>query len=116
MENHQPPQYPQATNLSPEELRNEFLVTGLFRPGEISLHWWETDRTVMGGICPAAAALPLHSPDAMRAAFFFERREAGVLNLGGPGTVAVDGTTHALENLDALYIGRGAKQVSFASR
>ena len=60
-----------ASNLSPEELRNEFLVTGLFRPGEISLHWWETDRTVMGGICPAATVLPLHSPDAMRAAFFF---------------------------------------------
>ena len=53
-----------ASNLSPEELRSEFLVSGLFRPGEISLHWWETDRTVMGGICPAAAPLPLRSPEA----------------------------------------------------
>lgn len=104
-----------ASNLSPEELRNEFLVTGLFRPGEITLHWWETDRTVMGGICPAAAPLTLNSPDALRAANFFDRREAGILNLGGSGVVTVDGTAHALAHLDALYIGRGAKEVTFAS-
>ena len=104
-----------ASNLSPEELRGEFLVSGLFRPGEISLHWWETDRTVMGGICPAAAELPLRSPDALRAGFFLERREAGVLNLGGPGLVRVDGTEHRLEPLDALYLGRGAKDVVFVS-
>ena len=105
-----------ASNLSPEELRSEFLVTGLFRPGELSLHWWETDRTVMGGVCPVAGELPLHNPDALRAGYFFERREAGVLNLGGPGFVRVDGTEHRLESLDALYIGRGAKAVAFGSR
>jgi 4-deoxy-L-threo-5-hexosulose-uronate ketol-isomerase len=104
-----------ASNLPPDELRSEFLVTGLFQPGEISLHWWETDRTVMGGICPAAGELPLRNPDALRAGFFFERREAGVLNLGGPGFVRVDGTEHRLESLDALYIGRGAKEVVFGS-
>lgn len=104
-----------ASNLSPEELRNEFLVTGLFRPGEISLHWWETDRTVMGGICPAGAPLTLNSPDALRATHFFDRREAGILNLGGPGVVTIDGAAHRLEHLDALYIGRGAKEVNFAS-
>jgi 4-deoxy-L-threo-5-hexosulose-uronate ketol-isomerase len=104
-----------ASNLAPEELRSEFLVTGLFRPGEISLHWWETDRTVMGGICPAAEALPLPNPDALRAAYFLERREAGVINLGGPGIVRVDGAEHRLEPNDALYLGRGTKAVSFAS-
>ncbi len=105
-----------ASNLSPQELRNEFLVTGLFQPGEVTLHWWETDRTVMGGICPAAAPLPLRSPDALRAANFFDRREAGILNLGGPGVVQVDGTAYTLDHLDALYIGRGVKEVSFASQ
>jgi 4-deoxy-L-threo-5-hexosulose-uronate ketol-isomerase len=105
-----------AGNLPPEELRSEFLVTGLFQPGEINLHWWETDRTVMGGICPAAGEIPLRSPDALRAGYFFERREAGVLNLGGPGFVRVDGTEHRLESLDALYIGRGAKVVVFGSQ
>jgi 4-deoxy-L-threo-5-hexosulose-uronate ketol-isomerase len=115
MKTHDPALSRQASNLSPEELRSEFLVTGLFQPGQISLHWWETDRTVMGGVCPAAGELPLHSPDALRAGYFFERREAGVLNLGGPGFVRVDGTEHRLESLDALYIGRGAKAVAFGS-
>ena len=105
-----------ASNLSPEDLRGEFLVTGLFQPGEISLHWWETDRTVMGGICPATAGLPLHAPDALRAGSFFERREAGLLNLGGPGRVRVGGTEYPLESLDALYVGRGAGEVVFSSQ
>ena len=105
-----------ASNLTPEELRSEFLVTGLFRPGEISLHWWETDRTVMGGIYPAEGALLLPNPDALRAAYFLERREAGVINLGGPGLVQVDGAEHRLASNDALYLGRGTKAVSFASQ
>jgi 4-deoxy-L-threo-5-hexosulose-uronate ketol-isomerase len=105
-----------ASNLPPDDLRSEFLVTGLFRPGEVNLHWWETDRTVMGGICPAQAPLVLGAPDSLRAAYFLERREAGVLNLGGPGQVRVDGTDHHLESNDALYLGRGAKDVVFSSQ
>lgn len=105
-----------ASSFSPEELRHEFLLSGLFVPGEISLHWWETDRTVVGGVCPAGSDLPLPNPDALRAACFFERREAGILNLGGPGVVKVDGTEHRLESLDALYVGRGAREVAFGSR
>ncbi|MBS0661966.1 MAG: 5-dehydro-4-deoxy-D-glucuronate isomerase [Verrucomicrobia bacterium] len=105
-----------ASSFSPEELRHEFLLSGLFEPGEISLHWWETDRTVVGGVCPVAGDLPLPNPDALRAACFFERREAGILNLGGPGVVRVDGTEHRLDTLDALYVGRGAREVVFGSR
>lgn len=105
-----------ASSLAPEELRNEFLVTGLFRPGEINLHWWETDRTVMGGISPAAEELTLHNPPGLRANSFFERREAGFLNLGGPGVITLDGQAYALANLDALYVGRGgATKVAFRS-
>ncbi len=102
-------------HFSPEELRDEFLVTGLFQPGKVSLHWWETDRTVMGGICPAAGELALPAPEALRSADFFERREAGFVNVGGPGRIRVDGTEHRLEHLDALYVGRGAKAVAFTS-
>ena len=105
-----------AGGLPPGALRDEFLITGLFRPGEISLHWWETDRTVVGGICPAGAPLALGRPAALRADYFLERREAGLLNLGGPGTVRADGTDYPLESLDALYLGRGVKEVTFASR
>ncbi len=104
-----------ASVLSPDELRQEFLVAGLFRPGEANFRWWETDRTVLGAIVPAGAELPLPNPPGLKSAYFLERREAGIINLGGPGVVRVDGTDYALASLDGLYLGRGVKAVSFAS-
>ncbi len=101
--------------LPPEELRQEYLVSGLFVPGQANLRWWETDRTIVGGIVPTDQALGLENDPELRAAFFLERREAGVLNVGGAGTIVVDGTEYALGKCDALYLGRGAKEVSFRS-
>jgi 4-deoxy-L-threo-5-hexosulose-uronate ketol-isomerase len=109
--------YPRsAAQLPPEQLRAEFLVAGLFAPGAANFRYWETDRTIVGGITPTAAALDLPNPAEVRSAFFLERREAGVINLGGAGTLTVDGTAHAMEPLDAFYLGRGTRAVSFASR
>jgi len=102
--------------LPPEELRAEFLVGGLFAPGAANFRYWETDRTVVGGIVPGAAALDLPNPAEVRSACFLERREAGVINLGGAGSITVDGAVHPMEPLDAFYLGRGTKAVSFASR
>src|SRR5579871_3418007 len=102
--------------LPPAGLRAEFHVGGLFQPGEAVFHYWETDRTILGGLVPGAAALALPNPPEVRSAFFLERREAGVINLGGPGAVTVDGATHAMEPLDSIYLGRGTKAVSFTSR
>jgi 4-deoxy-L-threo-5-hexosulose-uronate ketol-isomerase len=108
---------PRATPTLPtEELRAEFLVRDLFRPGEAVFCYWETDRTILGGITPGASAVALPNPPEVRSAFFLERREAGVINLGGPGAVTVDGASHPMAPLDALYLGRGTKEVSFASR
>ncbi|HLP01748.1 MAG TPA: 5-dehydro-4-deoxy-D-glucuronate isomerase [Opitutaceae bacterium] len=104
-----------AAALPPEELRQQFLVTGLFQPGELKLRWWETDRTIVGGIVPTGAPLALSNPAELRATFFLERREAGVLNLGGTGIIRVDGTEYPLSKCDALYLGRGAKEVVFSS-
>ncbi len=98
-----------------ERLRSEHLLTGLFQPGSLRLTWWETDRTIAAGIMPTDTALVLPVLPEMRAAFFLERREAGVVNIGGPGVVTVDGVAHKLAPLDAIYVGRGAKDVSFAS-
>lgn len=96
-------------------LRSEHLLTGLFQPDTVQLSWWETDRTLAAGILPKATTLELpHDPD-LRADFFLERREAGVVNIGGPGKVTVDGEAHPLAPLDALYLGRGARDVRFAS-
>ena len=109
--------YPRvAATLPTDQLRAEFLVSGLFTPGAATFRYWETDRTILGGITPGATALPLPNPAEVRSAFFLERREAGVINLGGPGSITVDGTVHAMDSLDALYLGRGTKEVSFSSR
>ncbi len=104
-----------AAALSTEELRRAFLVQDLFRPGEANLRWWETDRTVMGAVSPLSEELELGNPPGLRSAFFLERREAGVINIGGPGVVVLDGARHAMEHCDALYVGRGAKSVRFGS-
>jgi 4-deoxy-L-threo-5-hexosulose-uronate ketol-isomerase len=104
-----------AASVSTDELRRAFLVTDVFRPGEVNLRWWEPDRTVMGAACPADGQLALGNPEGLRSAYFLERREAGIINVGGPGAVTVDGTQFAMAGCDALYIGRGAMSVGFAS-
>jgi 4-deoxy-L-threo-5-hexosulose-uronate ketol-isomerase len=97
------------------ELRQAFLVDGLFQPGLLVLKYWETDRTIIGSAVPGADKLALTCPCELSAKFFCERRELGIINLGEPGTVEVDGQVHALQSLDCLYIGRGARSVTFAS-
>ncbi len=97
-------------------LRRDFLVSGLFTPGQIVLRYWEVDRTIIGGAVPLAEPLELTATKELLAATYFcERREVGIVNLGGPGAVETDGTRHALGKLDSLYIGRGVKTVKFTS-
>jgi 4-deoxy-L-threo-5-hexosulose-uronate ketol-isomerase len=100
---------------STAELREAFLVDGLFQSGLLVLNHWETDRTVIGSAVPGATPLELGCPRELAAQFFNERRELGIINLGGPGSVATDGQTHALGPYDCLYVGRGVRRVTFAS-
>ena len=100
--------------MTTSELRRAFLVDGLFRPG-LMLRYWETDRTVLGSAVPGAETLALTCPRELAAKFFNERRELGIINLGEAGTIEVDGKSHALQPLDCLYVGRGARSVVFAS-
>ena len=105
---------PEATNtLSTEQLRERFLISGLFRAGEITAHYTDLDRMITGAALPTTAPLGLPSAKETGTAFFLERREIGILNLGAPGAVKVGGTTYDLGTLDCLYIGRGEKDVSF---
>jgi 4-deoxy-L-threo-5-hexosulose-uronate ketol-isomerase len=97
------------------ELRETFLVSDLFDPGQIALTYVDLDRTVIGSAVPLAEALHLPTDNALKAEYFTERRELGVLNIGGAGTVTVSGTSYELGKLDALYVGRGNKEVAFAS-
>jgi 4-deoxy-L-threo-5-hexosulose-uronate ketol-isomerase len=98
-----------------DELRETFLLEELFQPEEIEFAYVDLDRTVIGSAVPTGQALVLEKDPDLRADYFLERREMGVLNVGGAGSVVVDGKTFELGKLDCLYIGRGSKEVSFAS-
>ena len=107
-----PVRYPRMTT---DELRETFLLDGLFRPGALHLAYVDLDRAVIGAAVPTIAPLHLETHQELRADFFCERRELGVLNVGGEGSVTVDGERFTLGKLDCLYVGRGSKAVSFES-
>ena len=104
--------YPRMTT---EELRTAFLVDGLFNAGRIDLAYIDPDRTIVGSAVPTSAPLALETDPDLRANYFTERRELGVLNIGGAGAVVVNGDSHPLAPLEALYIGRGNAQIVFKS-
>jgi 4-deoxy-L-threo-5-hexosulose-uronate ketol-isomerase len=101
--------------MSTVELRKSFLVDTLFADDRVSLVYTDADRAIVGSAVPATKTLSLESHPELRAETFCERREVGVLNVGGPGTVTVDGAGHELGSRDGLYVGRGSKSVTFAS-
>lgn len=101
--------------MSTEEIRESFLIDTLFGEDNISMVYSDRDRAIVGSAVPASKTLSLESAPELRAETFCERRELGVLNIGGPGTVTVDGTEYPLAGRDGLYIGRGSKVITFAS-
>lgn len=101
--------------MTTEELRRHFLLENLFQPGRAELVYTDVDRAVVGGIVPAAAPLALEGGREMACNFFCERREAGVINLGAAGSIAVDGKAYRLAPRECLYIGRGSREIVFTS-
>lgn len=101
--------------MSTQELRDSFLVKDLFEPGALQMLYVDLDRAVLGSAVPVDEPLALKAPLELRAAYFTERRELGVLNIGGPGHIDVDGCTYTLEPFDALYISRGSREAIFHS-
>ena len=95
-------------------MRDEFLIDDLMQDGKIKITYTHYDRYLAGGAVPTGA-LTLESIDPLKADYFLERREIGIINVGGAGSVEVDGTTYELNLKDALYIGKGAKEVIFKS-
>ena len=98
-----------------EAIRRDYLIEHLFEPGNMQLVYSHVDRIIVGGVCPQHAALALEAGKELGAAYFLERRELGTINIGGRGTVTVDGAAYILGPNDGLYIGLGAKEVSFTS-
>lgn len=102
--------------LNTQELRAAFLLDSLFSPKQLQLIYSDADRAIIGSVVPVDAEIGLAADSELRAAYFCERRELGVLNVGGDGLVKVDGASHSMANLDCLYIGRGSREIAFSSR
>ncbi|MDH4444189.1 MAG: 5-dehydro-4-deoxy-D-glucuronate isomerase [Akkermansiaceae bacterium] len=105
----------EAAVLDTDELRATFLLEDLFLVGQVCLVYTDLDRAIVGSAIPNGQPLELVTDDALKADFFCQRRELGVINIGESGSVTVDGTTYEVGKHDCLYIGRGSRAVSFSS-
>jgi 4-deoxy-L-threo-5-hexosulose-uronate ketol-isomerase len=105
----------ETRTMDSEALRRSFLVERLLRPGALELAYTELDRLVVGGVVPLREVIALPPCSEFGTQFFTERREVGIINLGAPGRVQVDGKSHLLNQLDGLYVGTGHAEVRFES-
>lgn len=102
-------------NYDTDRLRHDFLIQDVFVPGEIKTIYSQIDRIIMGSATPTDKALKLTAGDELRAAYFLERREMGVINIGGKGSITLDGVKYDFDYKDGIYIGMGTKEVIFES-
>ncbi len=98
------------------QLRKEFLVEKLFDADSVLMTYTHNDRLIIGGALPVKEALKLETVDLIRSEYFCERRELGIICIEGEGSVTVDGTEYQLGFKDAVYVGRGSKEVIFKSK
>ena len=98
-----------------QQLREEFLIDDLMQEDEVVLVYSHYDRYIAGSAVPVKGDLVLETIDLLKAPYFLERRELGIINVGGSGSVVVEGTAYELGFKDALYIGAGNKEVVFKS-
>jgi len=100
---------------STAKIRERFLLDDLAQPGKINFAYTHYDRMIVGLAMPAAEAIDLPSFDILRADYFLERREMGIINVGGDGTISAGDENFSLKKLDCLYVGKGTQKVTFAS-
>ena len=112
---HYMPDAERYRRMTTDELREHFLVQRLFQPGTVQLRVTGLDRAIVGGAVPSAEPLELEATEELAAETFTERREVGLLNIGGAGAVAVDGERFVMDNRDGLYVGRGAHRITLHS-
>ncbi|KLT63605.1 5-dehydro-4-deoxy-D-glucuronate isomerase [Pedobacter sp. BMA] len=96
-------------------LRENFLIENVFEANQVNLTLSHFDRYIVGGAMPVGQTLELPNPDDLKATYFLERRELGIINVGGKAIVTADGEKFELEYKEALYIGKGTQSVTFAS-
>ena len=105
----------ETSKMNTAELRSNFLIQGLIIAGEINLVYSHYDRMIVGGVMPTNKNIDLSNEVELKADFFLERRELGIINIGGKGKVITDGVEYVVEKLECLYVGKGTKKVSFSS-
>ncbi|GAC1396781.1 MAG: 5-dehydro-4-deoxy-D-glucuronate isomerase [Sediminibacterium sp.] len=105
----------EVKRMDTDALRSHFLVQQLMKTDTLSLVYSHYDRVIVGGIKPVQQKVPLHNEPELRAEYFLQRREMGIINVGGPGVVEADGVVYHLNKLDALYLGKGTQTVHFSS-
>jgi 4-deoxy-L-threo-5-hexosulose-uronate ketol-isomerase len=105
----------EVKGMNTQELRENFLVQHLMQANQIQLVYSHFDRVIVGGVMPVSNPVLLPNEAELRADYFLERREIGIINVGGAGSVEADGVVYELNKLDALYLGKGTRSVSFTS-
>ncbi len=105
----------EARLMDTETLRHHFLFDNLLQQGACNMVYTHYDRMVIGGALPTTQAVELLLIDDLKAGYFLERREIGIINVGGPGVVTANDHQYNMEKLDCLYLGKGTKNVTFKS-
>jgi 4-deoxy-L-threo-5-hexosulose-uronate ketol-isomerase len=98
-----------------EKIRNEFLIREIMTTGKIKMVYSHYDRLIVGGAVPSGAPLMLEQIDPLKAEYFLQRREIGIINVGNKGIIEVDGESYELEFKEGIYIGRENKKIIFKS-
>lgn len=101
---------------STQQLRDEFLIERVFVPGEVSLTYTHNDRMIFGGVTPTDKPLSITLSKELGVDYFLERRELGVINIGGPGFITIEGKEEPMKKQDGYYIGKETKDISFRSQ
>jgi 4-deoxy-L-threo-5-hexosulose-uronate ketol-isomerase len=107
-----PVRYPTMTT---GQIRETFLIESLYEPGNLRQVYVDLDRAVVGMAAPLRTPIVLSADETLRAKDFTDRREVGILNIGGNGVINVGAETYSVDNLDCLYVGRGANEIAFES-
>jgi 4-deoxy-L-threo-5-hexosulose-uronate ketol-isomerase len=105
----------EVSRMNTDELRKAFMITDLMQTGKIHFVYSHYDRMLIGGVVPGKEEIVLQNYNQLKANYFLQRREMGIINIGGTGTITADGIEYTLNKLDCLYIGRGTKEVTFRS-
>ncbi len=113
IQNKQIPDSVRYKMMNTQELRDGFLLSEFVRKDQINFNYIDLERAMIGAAFPFKKSLELQSPEILRSEYFTERREIGIMNVGGKGTVEVDNVAYQLEYRDALYIGKGSKKIIF---